>query len=431
MDPTPLEMQPLQIAAWVGLDWADENHALCLIDLGSMKHEASTVEQTPEALDAWATGLRQRLGGRLVGVCLEQRRGAVIYALMKYDFIVLYPLNPAKLASYREAMANSGAKDDPTDAELLAVYALHYHAHLHALKPDDAQTRLIRILVEDRRKAIAKRTQLTNELTDILKSYFPQALDLAGDVLHHLLACNFLRKWPSLEAVKGANLATIRKFYYAHNCRRSDVIEARLKLIQDAKPLTTDQAIIEAAILKVRMLVKLLRQLIDPIDEYDRRLEELMRDHADAPIFRSLPGAGPALAPRLLAAFGTDRDAFESADQVQTTSGIAPITKRSGKICIVRRRWACSKFLRQSFHEFAAQSIKFSTWAKAYYLQQKGRGLRHHAAVRALAFKWIRVIFRCWKSRTPYDEATYLASLHRRNSPLLKCLQAEAPSTAP
>jgi transposase len=430
LEATPSETKSVEIAAWVGIDWADEKHAVCLLDLGSMNQEVSSIEQTPEAIDAWATALRERFGGRLVGICLEQRRGAVIYALMKYDFFVIYPLNPAKLASYREAMANSGAKDDPTDAALLVTYAYHYHAQLHPLKPEDPETRLIRILVEDRRNAIAKRTQLTNELTSLLKGYYPQALDLAGDNLHARLACDFLDKWTSLEAVKGAKPATLRKFYYAHNCRRPDVIDARLKLIQDAKPLTTDQAVIEAAILKVRMLVKLLRQLIKPIAEYEQRLEELMHKHADAPIFKSLPGAGAALAPRLLVAFGTDRDAVQSAEQVQTTSGIAPVTKRSGKSCRVNRRWACSKFLRQSFHEFAGHSIKFSAWAKAYYQQQRDRGKGHHAAVRALAFKWIRIIYRCWKTRTNYDEATYLASLKRRSSPVLKYLPAKQPTAA-
>jgi len=109
-------------------------------------------------------------------------------------------------------------------------------------------------------------------------------------------------------------------------------------------------------------------------------------------------------------------------------SGIAPVTKRSGKSCVVHRRWACPKFLRQTFHEFAAHSIPQCSWAKAYYDLQRDRGTRHHAAIRALAFKWIRVIYRCWKSKTRYDDSLYLDSLRKRQSPLLdylpKCNQA-------
>ena len=134
------------------------------------------------------------------------------------------------------------------------------------------------------------------------------------------------------------------------------------------------------------------------------------------------------MAPRLLSAFGTDRERITSAAEMQTLSGIAPVTKRSGKSCVVHRRWACPKFLRQTFHEFAAHSIPQSRWAKAYYDLQRSRGTRHHAAIRALAFKWIRVIYRCWMTKTRYDEDLYLESLRKHQSPLLdylpRCNQA-------
>ena len=108
--------------------------------------------------------------------------------------------------------------------------------------------------------------------------------------------------------------------------------------------------------------------------------------------------------------------------ELQSFSGVAPVTKRSGKQCHVHRRWACPRFLLQTFHEFAHCSCKRSTWAKAFYLQQRSAGKGHHAALRTLAFKWIRVLFRCWKTNTPYSEERYLDSLRRRNAPLLAFL---------
>ena len=125
------------------------------------------------------------------------------------------------------------------------------------------------------------------------------------------------------------------------------------------------------------------------------------------------------MAPRLLAAFGSQRERYQNAGEVQTSSGIAPVTENSGKSSWVHFRFACSKFLRQSFHEWAAQSITRSQWARAYYELQRRRGKKHHAAVRALAFKWIRIIYRCWKERVAYDENVYLAALAKHNSPLL------------
>ena len=151
----------------------------------------------------------------------------------------------------------------------------------------------------------------------------------------------------------------------------------------------------------------------------DERIEEAAAAHPDFFIFKSLPGAGPALAPRLLAAFGSQRERYRNAGEVQTYSGIAPVMEKSGKKQWIHFRWACPKFLRQSFHEWAGHSIGYSVWARAYYRQQRGKGVDHHGAVRALAFKWIRIVFRCWKERVAYDESKYLAALTRRASPLV------------
>ncbi|HWT83934.1 MAG TPA: transposase, partial [Candidatus Methylomirabilis sp.] len=131
-------------------------------------------------------------------------------------------------------------------------------------------------------------------------------------------------------------------------------------------------------------------------------------------------------------AFGADRQRYGQAQEGQQFSGIAPVTERSGKSCWVHWRWACPKFLRQSFHEFAAHSRRWSAWAAAYYEQQIEKGADHQAAVRALAFKWIRILYRCWKDHTLYDEQRYLEALQRRGSPLVKRLQAQgALSVAP
>lgn len=155
-----------------------------------------------------------------------------------------------------------------------------------------------------------------------------------------------------------------------------------------------------------------------------------MQDHPDADLFREIPGAGEALAPRLLVAFGTDRQQFQSAAELQTLSGVAPVTKRSGKRSTVHRRWACPKFMLQTFHEFARCSVSNSAWAGAFYRQQRAVGQGHHAAVRKLAFKWIRVLFRCWQNRTPYSEAQYLAALRKRNAPLLQFLNSTTNASA-
>ena len=417
-----------QFAAFIGLDWADQKHDLCLSTAGSQRVEQTVLQQSPETLDDWACRLRERFGGRPVAICLEQTRGALVYALMKYDFLVLFPLAPARLTKYRQAVTSSGAKDDPTDAQLIWDYLVHHRDRLVPWKPDGPLTREIALLSQGRRDAVDLRTKLTNTLTAVLKAYFPQALSLAGNLLHAPMACAFLMKWTTPEQLRRARPQTIREFYYAHNCRSEQRIQERSDAIANLRSLTTDPAIINSSVMKVRMLVSQLRSLAKSIANYDRQLKKLMQQHPDAALYVGLPGAGDALAPRLLAAFGDDRDRMDSAAAMQCLSGIAPVTRRSGKRRTVQRRWACAKFLRQTFHEFAHHSRHKSTWAKAFYHSQRAKGKGHHAALRTLAFKWIRILYRCWKTRTPYDEATYLNTLRKRNSPLLQYL--DQPTTA-
>ena len=155
------------------------------------------------------------------------------------------------------------------------------------------------------------------------------------------------------------------------------------------------------------------------IQKYDDQIKQLFQQHPDHLLFESFPGAGAVMAPRLLAAMGADRDRWKSAAEIQQTFGIAPVTVQSGNQLWIHYRWACSKFQHQTFHDFAAQSILWCDWARAYYdkmrnIQKKGR----HAALRALAYKWIRILFRCWKDRVPYDDQLYLRGLQTRHSPL-------------
>jgi transposase len=417
-----LSKQPVELAAFIGLDWADEQHAVCLQEAGTTDREPSTLDQTPEALQAWIQQLRTRFGGRPVAIAVEQARGALIYALMHVDFLHLYPVNPQTLAKLRQAFYPSGAKDDPGDAELLLEVLLKHRDHLRVWVPDDVLTRSIQLLTEGRRKLVDERTALTNQLTAALKMYFPQALDWFGD-LHTARACAFLERWPSLQQLQDATTSSVRKLYQRQGYRGEDKLKKLIQNIQQAHPLTEDPAVVLASTMMVHALVKQIPSLTESIEEYDRQIASLFKQHDDSTLFGSFPGAGPTLAPRLLAAFGSDRNRFEYAAEVQQLSGVAPVTEKSGKACWVHWRWACSKFLRQSFHEFAAQSILKSVWARAYYQQQRQRGKSHHAALRALAYKWIRIIFRCWKDRTPYDEATYVKSLQLRGSSLASALK--------
>lgn len=421
---TQSEIKLIELAAYIGIDWADQKHDICLQETGSNQIESLQLDHKPDSISNWVSQLRERFQGKPIAIALEQKRGGLLYSLMHYEFIVLYPVNPQALASYRQAFATSGAKDDPVDAGLL-LEMVHLHRNkLRPWTPDDPLTRELCLLVEYRRRLVDDRTYLTNRLQALLKQYFPQALDWAGE-LGSLRAIDFLTQWPQLEAIEKASAEEIRDFYRSHGCRLGEKLPGRLAEISAARPLTTDKAVVTASITMVQALLEPLRGLITGIESFDQQIKDCYEQHPDKKVFNSLPGAGPVLAPRLLAAFGADRERYQSAEEIQCFSGIAPVTERSGKTKFVHRRLACPKFVRQSFHEFAHSSIKWSRWARAFYDQQRHRGNKHHEAIRALAYKWTRIIYRCWQDREPYDEAIYIAKLELRGSPLAKLIPAE------
>lgn len=412
----------IPLVALLGIDWADQSHEISL-QRGSAPGAAAAVERhqlphTPEAIRAWMGELRARFPAGAVGVAIETSRGPLIHALLDYDWVVLYPVNPRSLARFRETFTPSGAKDDAPDADLLRELLAKHRDRLRPWLPDSEPTRALRRLVESRRHAVDLRTKLTQQLTAALKEYFPQALEWAGADLASEMACDFLLAWPTLDAVQRVRPQRLRSFYTRHHCRRPERIEACLAAIREATPLTADRAVIESGTLVVQMLARQLEALGVSIRRFDGEIAGRFATHEDAPLFSTLPGGGAALAPRLLAAFGSDRTRFPHASDVQAFSAIAPVRERSGKSWAVHWRWSAPTFVRQTFHEFAQHSIRSSAWARAYYALQRARGKDHHAAVRALAFKWIRIIWRCWQDRTPYDEARYLRALADRASPL-------------
>lgn len=403
--------------AYVGIDWADSKHDICVQAAGYQQREFDCISHQVDQIEEWAQSLHKRFGG-IIAVALELSKGPVVYALQKYDFFVIFPVNPSTLAKYREAFTPSRAKDDPTDAELALDLLVRHPERFTPLNPQTVEMRTLVCLVEQRRNLVNDKTRITNRLRSALKQYYPQMLEWF-EHLDTVLVCDFITRWPTLKQVKRARKSTLEKFFHEHNMRFSHVLDARLKSIEAATPLTLDAAVVTPYSLQALVLTDQLRVSLQAIHRYDDEIAELAPKHPDYSLFSALPGAGPSLAPRLLVAFGEQRERYASAAALQKYAGIAPVTERSGKKHWVHWRWQCPTFLRQTFVEWAAQTINKSFWAGAYYRQQRDKGCTYQAAVRALAFKWIRILYRCWQTRTPYNESVYLKALRRRRSPLL------------
>jgi transposase len=405
--------------ATIGLDWADQKHDLWIRPADGTKAEHLRLEQTPEALHEWVAKLRKRFPEGQVAIAVETSRGPVISAFMAYDFLVLFPVNPKALKDYRAAFSVSGAKDDRTDSQLLEEFVRLHSDKLHPLKPDTELTRKLAGLVENRRNLVDERTRIVNQIHAKLKTYYPLGEDLLGPQLGLTMGAEFLSRWPDLPSLLAASQEQLRSFFHKHGSRSAKKMQERLDAIKNAKALTTDPAIIDPARELMLGLAAMLKCLNKTIDRLEQCSQQAMDQHPDAALFRSFPGAGPALAPRLLVAFGTQRDRFQSATEVAQFFGIAPVVIQSGNSKATHMRHRCPKFGRQTFHENAACAAKSEPWARAYYQQQRKKHEdKHHQACRALAFKLIRIYFSCWKHKQHYTPQIYLCALKKNGSPL-------------
>lgn len=401
-----------EFAAWIGIDWADRQHTFTLQVGGESKIERGELEQTPEAIEQWACQLGQRFAGQLLAVALEQSRGALLFMLSKYAHLALFPIHPNTLNHYRKSFYPSGAKSDPSDADLILELLRRHPERLRRWRPDTVETRTLQFLVEARRESVEEQTRYRNRLTAQLKMYYPQLLDWFAETGSAVVG-DLLLAWPTLERLQQVKPQVLQLFFRRHRLSSCRIQELQ-KAIRTAIPAIHDQAVLETSVWIVRRLVQQLAVLREAIAEQDQRLRELSQAHPDYAIFASFPSAGPVMVPRLIAALGSQRDRYQTASQIQCYAGIAPVLEASGKQRWVHWRWSCPKFLRQTFHEWAWLSVRKSPWARAYYDRQRQKGKAHHAAVRALAFKWLRILFRCWKDGCPYEEAHYQRSLQKR-----------------
>lgn len=402
-----------EFAALVAIDWADQKHAWALQIPGSSDRETGTLDHTPEAVEVWAAELRLRFGGQPIAVALEQSRGPLVFTLTQYEHVVIFPVHPTVLVNYRKSFRPSGAKDDSSDARLLLDILMLHRDKLRRLDPDTSETRTLQFMVEERRKLVHEKTRYSNRITGHLKMYFPQVLGWFDEIGSNI-AADFLERWPSLEQLQRARSATIERFFIDHNSPDRERIAQRLQEIRKAIPATTDTAVLVSCSTAIVAWAALLKQVLAAIAIYDEKIDGLARAHPDYALMNSFPGAGPALTPRLIAAMGSRRERYQVAHEIQCYSGIAPVIASSGQQHWVHWRWACPKFLRQTVHEWALHSIAYSQWAREYYEQQRAKGKSRNTAIRSLAFKWIRILFRCWKDRKPYDEAAYQRALDAR-----------------
>ena len=418
-DSLPEVSQPMVIT--IGIDWADQEHQFAAT-LPDGSFETGSFRQAPKAIQQWIASFQTRFPQAHLEIAIETSRGALINALLEYQCVSLFPINPHAMACYRKAFSHGGGKSDPVDARLIMQYLSIHRQQLRPLQLNEPLTRELGELAQHRRALVEQRVALANRLKDLLKWYFPAILELsaAKPYAHFIIA--LLLRYPTLQATQAAGKNRIRKLFFGLGTKNK--IEQRINALMEARPITNDATLLRTHARYAQALAQQIQILSQTIKSYDREIKRLLQTHQDYPIFKTLPGASDKTHARLIAALGDDRNRFDSAEALQCAAGIAPLTEQSGKSRHVRRRWAATTFMMQTFFEYAGLSIPHCAWAKAYYQSQLAKGKSCSIAKRALAFKWIRIIYHCWKTRTPYDEQVHLKKLAEQGSPLIHKMSA-------
>jgi transposase len=402
----------------VSLDRSDRTAALALLDL---KAKAFLVEQeielSPEAMDAWWRELRTSHPGARIAVAFEQPAPNLLAFFAPRKPAAIYALNPSATWAYRQSLTVSRARNDPSDARDQALYVSKHLAELTPWTPPAATVVQLDRLSLSRRKRVDERTALTNQLQAALKRYYPQALDLLHEHLWRPMNLEFLRKWPSVQKLQTVPLSRLRAFYLKHNSRSETRWTQRTGLIAKLVPLAEAGLADE---LEVSTLVDQIEVLNESILKHDRAIAEVFAAEGEqADRIAALPGAGPILAPRIYAAMAHHAPNCGTPEALAAAVGIAPVTDQSGKMRKVYRRLRCDNHTRQGFVEWAKESWKHSVWAEAFVRQRMEKGQGFHRIIRALAYKWIRILWKCWHDGTAYNEELYIERLRQKGSPLV------------
>jgi transposase len=388
------------------LDWASQEHHAVILDSQGRTVESFRFEESAEG---WAS-FRQRLRPfPALGFAVETNCGWVIERLLEAGLTV-FPVPPKQAKAFRERFSSSGAKDDPRDALALADALRVDGQRWRPLRPEDELTQKLRLLTRDEVALIEERTAKVLQLKAALHEYYPAALEAFEDWVCES-SWNFVLTFPTPQLLQAAGRRRHEKFLHANDLARSpERYEARLKIFARAAEFCGSPAVTEAKSLLAISFAKLLRQIETQLKEYRKRIQALFNQHPDHFIFSSLPHAAAKLRPRLLSELGTQRDVFPDSSSVQCYAGTAPVTERSGKSSWIHFRRACNKHFRHAVHLWASEWLVEPSWGKIYYQHHRDQGCSHADALRRLGNRLLKILWRIWYNRVPYNE-----SIHQQN----------------
>jgi transposase len=408
-----------ELTHFAGFDWAKADHDAVIVDGQGVVVERVNFPHTEAGWVRWREVIRKYAA---LGVAIETSHGAAVEQLLGSG-VVVYPMQPKAAKGYRERQVPSGSKTDQIDAEAFAQALRMDGRHWRPLTPTDPLVEELRLLCRDEEELIGQRTALVNQLQAALQEYYPAALE-AFEEWTQPYTWSWVERFPTPEVLVQAGRRAWEKYLHVHKLWRPQTAARRLEIFARADRFCGGPAVTAAKSRLAVSLVKLLQALEKQLEEYRQAIGQLFARHPDHDLFGSLPGAGEKLAPRLLSEIGGDRGQYPQAQALQCVAGTAPVSFSSGQRHKARIRWHCNRHLRHTVHLWADCSRRFCAWAQAYYQAQRQKGKSHACALRCLGQRWLKILWKMWQSRQPYDENLHALNQQRHGSWVLQ-LQPE------
>jgi transposase len=397
---------------FVGIDFADRKHDVCILDSSGNVRKEFVVPHSPEGVDQVLQEIRT-FGVDLSNMIISAETSNHLFIqYLHAEGCMVYSINPKSVDRARDRFSLAGAKDDTRDARVLADLIRTDGHQYRPIRIDSSELKELQILVRDRETLVASRVRMENQITTCLKSYYPRALECFSR-LNQPSTIQFLRVFPTPEAFAKASLNHLEKVLQGcYNYRWKQKAEEIFQLAKQ-RQFPVDRATARG---KSRFLLSLLSQLellIQDIQQYDQDIESLVKSRPDSEIFLALKGVGTNLAARIMVEFGDDRSYYPNANAIQCEAGTAPVTQKRGKRRFAHFRRACKKSFRNTMQQFALQMVKHEPWSKEMFQKHRKQGRGTSECFRIVANTWIRILYAMWKRKTPYNSAISLDSKAR------------------
>lgn len=398
---------------FLGVDWADKVHRVCVLDGEGHRIHKRSVADTAEGFADLSRWLYERMGeGVTFSAAIEKVEGRWVDFLLDCG-VEVYPVAPKSMDRIRDRYRANQAKSDEFDAYVLADHVRTDRARLTPLAPNSPHACELKLLTRDYHSLVQQQTRLLNQVKTELKAYYPRVLEMFND-LNTPAVRDFLRTYPTAEALEGLSLKRWQRFGKAHRFSHGYIQKQWEELCAPQLPIPAH--VVRARSRKMLVLLDQLEVTARAVSDYKKEIETFFSSLPVAELARTLPGGkSGVIVPSVFAELGDAAGRWSSFRHLQAQAGATPYTKQSGKIKTAHFRFACNKHLRYAMHWFAHISLTQSEWARAYYDRQRAKGHTHRQALRALGSKWLKIIFVMWRDRVPYDENHHLANITRQH----------------